>query len=149
MAKSKRTVTQTSISDRRGIGQQVQHSEVFDDSLLPDASEIAKLQRLDPNVVDWLKERATKEQEFRHNAYNTRLDIIKRTENSLNSRNTLGLIFAFLIIAGGGTASYFLLMADHAIAGSIFGGFSLFSGAGLFIDQSKKKEPNKGGEGSD
>ena len=35
--------------------------EVFDDNLLPDATEIQKLSELDPNIMTWLKERAEKE----------------------------------------------------------------------------------------
>ena len=34
--------------------------EVFDDNLLPDATEIQKLSELDPNIMTWLKERAEK-----------------------------------------------------------------------------------------
>jgi len=57
--------------------------EVFDDNLLPDASEIKKLSELDPNIVQWLKERAEKEQDFRHKTYTSRIKLFSKKERRL------------------------------------------------------------------
>ena len=71
--------------------------EVFDDNLLPEATEIPKLSELDPNIMTWLKERAEKEQEFRHGAFNQRLEIVSKTERGSRWINYLGLFIAIVL----------------------------------------------------
>ena len=55
------------VKSQQGQGYVVE--SVFDDSLLPEASEIEKLYKLDSHILEWLKKTAEKEQNFRHQAY--------------------------------------------------------------------------------
>lgn len=91
MAKQRRKAELTRSQDRQG---QV-YEETFDDSLLPDAAEIQKLHAIDPEILEWLKKRAEKEQEFRHETFQKRVDIVRRSEGGERWINYLGLIFAF------------------------------------------------------
>lgn len=58
--------------------------EIFDDSLLPDATEIQKLSAIDPNIIQWLKERAEKEQEFRHNVFSKKVKMVSKSERGMD-----------------------------------------------------------------
>lgn len=111
--------------------------EVFDDSLLPPTTEIEKLSKLDPNIMQWLKERAEKEQEFRHKAFNSRLGLVDKTEKETRRINYLGLVFSFILLAGGMFLSYVLIKEDHEILGSIFTGVTLITIGSLFLSKVK------------
>ena len=109
--------------------------------MLPDATEIQKLSELDPNIMTWLKERAEKEQDFRHGAFNQRLEIVSKTERGSRWINYLGLFFSFLLLGGGMYLSYTLIIEKHEIIGSIFSGVMLVAIASIFM--SKVKSNNK------
>lgn len=76
MAKQRRK--QEIVRGEYGQGHLVE--EVFDDNLLPDAPEIERLHRLDPNIMEFLKNSAQKEQEFRHRAFEERVTIVKNAD---------------------------------------------------------------------
>jgi len=118
--------------------------EVFDDNLLPDASEIRKLSELDPNILDWLKDRAENEQDFRHSSYTKRIKLVSKTERGLRWINYFGLFFSFLLLAGGMCLSYTMIIEGHEILGSIFSGTLLFAIASLFLSKvrSNNNSPN-------
>lgn len=114
------------------------HFEVeLDDSLLPDAQEIAKLSEIDPNIIHWLKERAEKEQEFRQKAYMERIKLIKDNERGNRWINYLGLFFSFILLGGGMAMSYFLILNGHTIIGSIFTGTVLLTIGSMFLSKVK------------
>ena len=117
--------------------------EVFDDNLLPDATEIQKLSELDPNIMTWLKERAEKEQEFRHGAFNQRLEIVSKTERGSRLINYLGLFFSFLLLSGGMYLSYTLIIEKHEFIGSIFSGVMLIAIASIFMSKVKSNNNEK------
>ena len=77
MAKQTRSQKQVRVQTNRGNGFQHENTEIFDDNLLPDASEIAALSQIDPNIILWLKERAEKEQDFRHDIFKKRTEILE------------------------------------------------------------------------
>jgi uncharacterized membrane protein len=141
MSKSKKSVRQTNIAARDGIGQQLEHTEVFEDNLLPDASEIERLQRIDPGILQWLKERAEKEQEFRHHSYQDKVKIIENQDKGTRRINTLGMILAFIIIAGGLVFSYFLVQTGSPITGTIFSGATLILAGSLFVGGKNSNGP--------
>jgi uncharacterized membrane protein len=142
MAKNQRITRQTVATNKSGVGHQIEQSEVFDDNLLPDASEIEKLSKLDPTMIQWLKDRATSEQDFRHQAFNDRVSIVKRSEANAYSINIIGMSFALLIMLAGMAFSAYLIYTGNAVGGTIFGGVTIVSGAGLFLNRtvSKKQE---------
>ncbi len=144
MAKQQRSIKQTNIRNHGSIGSQLEHTEVFDDNLLPEALEIERLKLLDPDIMFWLKSRGEREQDFRHKAYLNKLSILKFDMRSTRMLNVLGLCFAFLIFCIGMGFSYFLLMQGKQLEGTLFGGSTLFLGITLFITRSlppKNKKP--------
>ena len=133
MAKGRRKAQITQSRGQRGH----MVEEVFDDSLLPDASEIQKLSVIDPNIMTWLKERAEKEQNFRHSAFSTKLNLVSKTEKGLRWINYLGLFFSFILLGGGMFLSYILIKEKHEIIGTIFSGVMLVAIASIFMSKVK------------
>jgi uncharacterized membrane protein len=121
--------------------------EVFDDNLLPDASEIKKLSELDPNIIQWLKERAEKEQEFRHKTFASRVKLVSKTERGLRWINYLGLLCSFLLLGGGMFLSYTLIMNEHEVLGSVFSGVILVPIASIFMSKVKSNNNEKTPQG--
>jgi len=117
--------------------------ETFEDNLLPDASEIEKLSKLDPNIIQWLKSRAEKEQDFRHKTFTKRVNLVSKTERGLRRINYLGLLFSFILLGGGMYLSYTLITEDHEILGSIFSGVMLISIASIFMSKVKSNNNEK------
>ena len=144
MSQQRRSVKQTNVQTQAAAGQHIEHTEVFDDNLLPDAVEIEKLCKIDPTILDWLKARAEKEQDFRHNSFTERAKIISRNEHNNRVLNVVGLICAFIIFCGGMAIGGFLIYKGHNITGTLFCGGTLLSAAGLFINrQNKVRVQNK------
>ncbi|OYX81283.1 MAG: hypothetical protein B7Y83_17400 [Flavobacteriales bacterium 32-34-25] len=142
MAKQSLTKKNTSIHHANGKGVQQEHTEVFDDNLLPDACEIQALAAIDPKILDWLKTRAEKEQDFRHQAFNKRTEILELNVKGEIAINKRGLTFAFLIIIAGMGFSTYLISLGQIITGSIFSGLTIIYAAALFI-KGRKTEIDK------
>jgi len=107
---------------KNGNMARVEHTEVHDDNLLPDAAEIAKLKEIDPDILTWLKATAEKEQNFRHKAFFERTSIVDNHNSRGHNTARYGLTIYFLLVAGAGVASFILLRDGHNVQGSIFGG---------------------------
>jgi uncharacterized membrane protein len=137
MAKQSRT--QQVVQNQQGKGHLIQ--EVFDDNLLPDASEIEKLQRLDPNIIEWLKTRAECEQNFRQEAYKEKIDLVRRSEKGERNISLIGLVFSFFLAILGMAFSAFLIYYNHEVLGTIFAGATILALVGIFM--AKVKSPNK------
>src|SRR5690606_10333982 len=56
----------------------------------PEATEVKKLHSLDPSILSWLKERAEKEQDFRHLAYSNKFEISERRSKRESTNSILG-----------------------------------------------------------
>lgn len=139
MAKQQRK--QQIIKSEQGQGHLVE--ETFDDNLLPDASEIEKLQRLDPDIMEWLKKTTEKEQKFRHDAYEKRLDLVRLADRGDRQINRMGLVFSLIIVLAGMVFSAFLIYMGHTIIGSIFAGGLILSIIGLFLSKVNKQSSEK------
>ena len=141
MAKQSRELRATKTHDSA----KVEHREVFDDNLLPEAYEIEKLHIMDPNILPWLKERAEKEQDFRHQAYNNRITITEtkncREHNTV--RYAISIYFVLVLICV--SASFLLIQADKNIAGSLFGGTGVILSLAVLLTKTKEKESSKEG----
>lgn len=123
--------------------QQIEHSEVFDDSLLPEAGEIEKLNAIDPSIIGWLKTRAEKEQEFRHDAFNRRVKIVDAHNQREHNTSRFGLTVYFLLVAGCIVCSYLLLQDNHKTEGSLFGGAAVVLALAVLISRKKPQAPEK------
>jgi uncharacterized membrane protein len=140
-AKQQRSIRQTEIQRPGQMNAQVEHTEVFDDNLLPEAVEIERLQRLDTDIMQWLKERAANEQEFRHTAYSRRLDIAESSGKREHHLNLLGIIFAFILMLVGFGVSAYLIFLNQIITGTIFSGATLVLIATTFITRRGIQKP--------
>lgn len=118
----------------------VEQRMVVDDSMLPAAEELARLQDVRPDLVDWVMERTSQEQNARHEFNKARVNLANRELTSTLVINILCIVFAFLIVVGGMAASIWMLSNGMTIAGSIFAGGTILGTAALFtrIPKSKK-----------
>ncbi|NPA46022.1 MAG: hypothetical protein GXO24_02285 [Chlorobi bacterium] len=121
MTKRKRQTK--AVQEGKRVGLQI-HEE-YDDSLLPAPEELKKYKELDPNIIEWIKTRAQKEQEFRHHFQNERLRLTEKQIENEAYINKWGLIFAFLIMLISIPTSAYLILSGMTIAGSILGGVVL------------------------
>ncbi|HAN37672.1 MAG TPA: hypothetical protein DCQ29_02115 [Chitinophagaceae bacterium] len=121
--------------------QQFHHNEELDDSLLPDAQEIGRLREFDPSILEWLKSRAEKEQDFRHSAYNQRLILSDKVNKREHDSNRIGVFIYFIIVLVCLLCSFLLIWNDKKLEGSIFGGITVIFAFAVII--TKKQEPQK------
>lgn len=136
MAKHKREVRVGKTHDV----QRMEHTEVFDDNLLPDALEIQKLHAIDSTILTWLKDRAEQEQSFRHKAYDKRIDLIDVHNAREHNTNRFALIIYFLLVAGCLCASFYLISMGKNLQGTIFGGAGAVLAIAVLV---ARKEPEK------
>jgi len=109
----------------------IEHHSVYDNSLLPPADELAKLKDINPDIVVWIMEKTSFEQE-------ERLKIAKFEFRGARRYNITALIFAFTVIIAGLSFSTFLIYNSMNVVGTIFAGGTLVMAANAFIKASKK-----------
>ncbi|QYJ68917.1 hypothetical protein [Flavobacterium litorale] len=141
MARQTRSQKNIQVHNNNGKGLHQENTEVFDDNLLPDASEIKALSEIDPEILNWLKLRAEKEQDFRHKIFSDRTKILKYDVEGEMRLNYLGMTYAFLIIVLGMCFSGLLIYWEHIITGSIFSGFTIIYAATLFYKKRSSTLP--------
>jgi len=139
MAKKKRDTKLV----RKGNQSGIQIQEEIDDSLLPSPEELQKYKELDENIINWLKERAEKEQNFRHKFNLERLKLTGKHIKNEALINTLGLIFAFVIMVLSLPISAYLILNGHTIVGSILGGATLLTVITAFLSKVKSNNNEK------
>lgn len=113
MAKHERNIK----AARNNEIQRIEHNEVFDDNLLPDAIEIERLHQLDPDILQWLKARAEQEQSFRHGAFDKRVNVVDRHNKRDHDTGRIALFIYLLLVGGCIAASYLLLKEGKNITG--------------------------------
>lgn len=117
-----------------------EHQENYEENLLPDADELAKLKEVDPNLVAWLMARVEKEQDARL-SFNDRQFKLLEVETSRNHTITkLQLWLAFGAMSLGMGLSGFMLYLKLEIAGTIFAGVSLIATINAFLNFKKSRE---------
>jgi uncharacterized membrane protein len=139
MSKQQTTLKSTQIKSRAGDGHQLEQTQVLDDNLLPDAEEIKKLCEIDPTCMEWLKNRAEKEQAFRHEITNKRINLAGSTEKKILNTNLLGMVLAFIFIMSTLGLSTYLIVNGYILTGSIFTGTTTIVAASLFFGHRLKK----------
>ncbi len=133
MSKQQRQIRQTNIQRAGAVGNHIEQTDVYEDNLLPDAAEIEKLHQIDPTIMEWLKTRAEKEQEFRHTFSKDRLLIVRKNEGNYRACNIIGLISAFLLFVAAMAFSYALIIHGYPTRGSIFGGATILLTITVFV----------------
>ena len=111
---------------------------VVDDSLLPTAEELEKLKELDPDIMNWMKDRCVVEQDARIEFNKNRIKLAKHDMKWFYSNNFMSMFFVFIIAAMGLILSYMLIINDFPVIGSIFGATGL-----AIMVFSMRKSPNK------
>jgi len=110
----------------------IEHRSVYDNSLLPPAEELAKLKDINPDIVVWIMEKTSFEQE-------ARLNMAKYEFRGTRRYNMSALVFAFVVIIAGLSFSTFLIYNSMNIVGTIFAGTTLIMAVNAFIQASKKR----------
>lgn len=122
---------------------QLQHQVEIDDSPLPSPEELERYHSLDPTLMEWLKNRADKEQDARLKIYQVDADLRLGAQNKRYRVDVYTLTLAFLIILSGMFFSSFLLIRGFNLAGTIFAGISVIAAAKAFLNFRKPSMPPK------
>lgn len=139
MAKQTRHIKGQNIVANTGRGASFEHHESFDDNLLPDSVELAKLKELDPNIIEWVKERTAKEQDSRIGFNDRKMALLEKNNSRLFTLDIISILSAFVIIIAGMFFSYFLLMNKQVVTSTIFAGATIVFAANAFLNFRKKK----------
>ena len=123
--------------------QSLEHTEVFDDNLLPPSTEIERLNQIDPHILEWLKTRAEKEQDFRHGAYSRQQDHVEKQNKREHGTARYGLTIYFILVSLCIGASYLLLREGHSVQGSLFGGAAIVLALAVLVGRNVKKKPKQ------
>ena len=107
---------------------------MIDDTIIPNAEELAKLKEVDPSLVRWVTSRCEQEQNFRHDFSRSQLKLANKELNGNISLHWACLIMVFLLILGALGASVYMLIIGISLAGSIFAGGTVI---GIIIAFSK------------
>lgn len=119
-------------------GVAVEQTSVYDDSLLPPAEELAKLQQIDPNCINWIKNRTEIEQDARIKFNNDKIGLMRKDMNLTASQNVLCIIVAFVIIMSGLACSAYFVYKGLNVEGSVFGGSTLVFAGLIFLKSNSK-----------
>lgn len=140
MAKGKKSVKRSATLGNRNQGVSIEHQETFDDNLLPDAKELNLLQKIDPNIMEWIKNSATKEQNARHDFNDRRMKIIEKGQKKSFSIDVMTIFSALIVILSGMLFSYYLISQDMKTVGTLFGGATVIIAASSFLNFRKKNK---------
>ena len=125
--------------DQNNKSAMIEQNIVVDDSLLPAAEELEKLIKLDPNIMDWMKERCALEQDTNIEFNKNRIQLTKKDMTWFHVNALFSMIFVFIIALAGLVLSYFLISNGNTVVGSIFGA----TGLAIMIFSMRKSPNNK------
>ncbi len=121
----------------------VEQHNSYDDNPFPDAEELSKLKALDPNIIEYLKERGKREQDGRLDFNDRRMKVVEKSEGRTFTLNITALYMAYsLIIITMGAAIYFLIN-NLPWPGSITGGVSIYLIIQAFLASNKSQKAAK------
>ena len=98
---------------------------VVDDSLLPTAEELTKLKELDPDIMSWMKDRCVVEQDARIDFNRNQFKLANKDIKWFHFNNLVSMILVFFVAITGLIMSYYLILNNHTVVGSIFGATGL------------------------
>ena len=117
-----------------------EHQENYEESILPDASELLKLKEVDPNLVPWLISRIEKEQDSRLSFNERQVSLLEKETSRSFCVTMLQLCLAFGAMLLGMGLSAFMLYLKLEIVGTIFAGVSLIATINAFLNFKKGKD---------
>ncbi len=126
MSKSKAAVRRTS--------NEIQHQVEFDDSPLPNPSELLAYKEIDETLVTYLKAKADIEQEARIKIINSEIFLKESAQQKAFAIDKITLFAALTtIIAGMGSTVYLAILGNY-ISSSILGGVTLITAIKSFLN---------------
>ena len=128
---------QNRLRDKKGVT--LERNTIIDDSLLPNAEELAKLNNIDNKILPWILERTVKEQDARIQINKDRMMLAKSENNHVHWYNFTALFMAFFIVILFLGLSTYLLLNDHEIIGTIFCGATLAMIVSYFLQAKSRK----------
>jgi uncharacterized membrane protein len=123
--------------------QRLEHSEEIDDNLLPDAEEIQKLALIDPDILNWLKLRAEKEQDFRQDFQKKRIKLTHDYEQRQHNTIRMGLFIYGALVVGCLLGAYNLIVLGLNVQGTIFGSAAVVLAVAVAITRKPTKPTDK------
>lgn len=128
------------LSNRNAVGEETESSLTIDDNLLPSPDELRVYKEIDPNIVNFLIEVASKEQNHRHEIDNQKVEIIKSNEKRDYFLNIWGMFFAFMAIVVLVALSAWALYLDRAWFAGFFGVSAMITIVSIFATRRKARQ---------
>jgi len=111
----------------------VEQHFAIDDSLLPSSNELEKLKKIDPSIVQWIKERAEIEQNARIGFNNTQLKLTEYNLHKTHRFNYTALIFSFILFLSILGLSAYFIINGLSVTGTIFGGAAIITAVIFYV----------------
>lgn len=122
----------------------LEHNTIVEDSLLPPAEELKKLEDISPGIIEWIKNRTVTEQDARIEFNKDRVRLAKYDLERSHQFNFRSLMFGFILLLVFMGLSTYLITTGFNIAGSVFGGTTLVVAAVVIIRKpSNRNEKNQ------
>jgi uncharacterized membrane protein len=127
------------MSSRKGTthlqtqGKNVAMRSEIEENILPSPIELQGYQAIDQKLVEFFREGAVKEQDFRHEMHRGSLKLNTREQLLVYGARFLGTLCAVGLLAASMSFSYFLISSEMSVEGTIFGGGSLVLMAYIFL----------------
>lgn len=120
----------------------VQQHESIDDTPLPDADYIQKLMVHDPSILEWLKERSSKEQDHRHEWQNKHLATVDAVNKRHHATARLGMVLILVVFGFMAFCACWLIQLGYPTEGTFIGGGTILVAlAGMVSRIYGKKHP--------
>jgi uncharacterized membrane protein len=116
---SKKHQQTRSVANRSGVA--IEQQTIVDDNLLPPAEELEKLKQIDPSIIQWIMQRAEKEQETRLSFNTENIRLAHRNMGATQASLWLAFVLAMSVLALSGIFIYL----GKEVAGTILGGVGI------------------------
>lgn len=144
MAKHTKQTRGKHLISNQASGVSFEQNESIDDGLLPEAEELAKLQALDPNIIEWIKARTEKEQDGRLDFNSRKMTLLEGGTRKAFQIDIYTITCALIVILAGMAVSVYLIEKGLTITGSIFAGATIVFAANAFLNFRKNKNTKQG-----
>lgn len=124
--------------DEKGVA--LEENSVYDDSLLPASDELARLKEISPDIVPWIMTRTEMEQDARLDFNKRRISLAEKDLNHAHRYSILALFMAFFIVAAFMVFSFFLILNDKDVLGTVFAGGTIVIIVWYFLNTKKRKK---------
>ena len=120
----------------------VEQNVAIDDNLLPNAEELARLKEVDPNIIDWIKNRTEIEQDARIRFNQDQMKVHTFSVKNTHRFNFWALFLGFLLFIAVIAVSALFVLEGLTVEGTIFGGSAIITGV-IFFMKACFSVPNK------